>query len=321
MPGAKRGLVAPQNTFLENVIRRCNYANSNFLLANAQITDYPIVYSNEGFSKMVGYSRAEIMQQNCSCSFLYGDLTEKEQIVNIHLALEAQRIEQLEIRLYKKNRTAIWLLMHMAPIKNDRDQVVLILCQFKDITALRQPLDDENTKGLSRILQIARIAKSKQQFNQIDTKDMKDKPSSFTSVMNLGGDLLPQYRQETPKTPPHIILHYSTFKTIWDWLILALTFYTALLVPYNVAFSHRSRHEVSILVLDSVVDVVFCVDIILNFHTTFVGPGGEVVSDPRTIRNDYFKSWFIIDLLSCLPYDIFSLFEHMDDVSSFFHYF
>lgn len=54
--------------------------------------------------------------------------------------------------------------------------------------------------------------------------------------MNLGGDLLPQYRQETPKTSPHIILHYSTFKTIWDWSILALTFYTAFIVPYNIAF-------------------------------------------------------------------------------------
>lgn len=40
----------------------------------------------------------------------------------------------------------LWLLMHMAPIKNDKDLVVLFLCQFKDITALKQPLDDENTK-------------------------------------------------------------------------------------------------------------------------------------------------------------------------------
>ncbi|VDK54355.1 unnamed protein product [Cylicostephanus goldi] len=58
--------------------------------------------------------------------------------------------------------------------------------------------------------------------------------------MNLGGDMLPQYRQETPKTSPHIILHYSTFKTIWDWSILALTFYTAFMVPFNIAFKNRS---------------------------------------------------------------------------------
>lgn len=54
---------------------------------------------------------------------------------------------------------------------------------------------------------------------------------------------------------------------------------------------------------------------VLNFHTTFVGQGGEVVSDPKVIRMNYLKSWFIIDLLSCLPYDVFNAFDHDEDVS------
>ncbi|CAG9534254.1 unnamed protein product [Cercopithifilaria johnstoni] len=135
--------------------------------------------------------------------------------------------------------------------------------------------------------------------------------------MSLGGDLLPQYQQETPKTSPHVILHYSTFKTIWDWSILALTFYTAFIVPYNIAFKtreHPPRGTIDMVALmDSIVDVIFFADILLNFHTTFVGPGGEVVIDPNTIRYNYFKSWFLIDLLSCLPYDIFYMFKHNDE--------
>ncbi|KPM09374.1 potassium voltage-gated channel protein eag-like protein, partial [Sarcoptes scabiei] len=62
-----------------------------------------------------------------------------------------------------------------------------------------------------------------------------------------------------------------------------------------------------------IVDVIFFIDIVLNFHTTFVGPGGEVVSDPKIIRVNYLRSWFIIDLLSCLPYDIFNAFDHTED--------
>lgn len=46
-----------------------------------------------------------------------------------------------------------------------------------------------------------------------------------------------------------------------------------------------------------------------------MGPGGEVVSDPKVIRVNYLKSWFIIDLLSCLPYDVFNAFDHDEDVS------
>ena len=67
--------------------------------------------------------------------------------------------------------------------------------------------------------------------------------------------------------------------------------------------------------MDSIVDVIFFIDIVLNFHTTYVGPGGEVVSDPKVIRLNYLKSWFMIDLLSCLPYDVFNAFDHDDDVS------
>ena len=70
----------------------------------------------------------------------------------------------------------------------------------------------------------------------------------------------------------------------------------------------------SLLVVDSIVDVIFFIDIVLNFHTTYVGPGGEVVSDPAVIRVNYLKSWFIIDLLSCLPYDVFNAFDHDEDV-------
>ncbi|GBP96252.1 Potassium voltage-gated channel protein eag [Eumeta japonica] len=40
-------------------------ADSSFLLANAQIVDYPIVYCNEAFCKMSGYNRAEVMQKSC----------------------------------------------------------------------------------------------------------------------------------------------------------------------------------------------------------------------------------------------------------------
>ena len=68
---------------------------------------------------------------------------------------------------------------------------------------------------------------------------------------------VPHYRQEVPKTPPHIILHYSGFKAYWDWLILVLTFYTAVMVPYNAAFQVRSL-LVTLLTRDT-----FCVSFIV----------------------------------------------------------
>ncbi|KPJ04676.1 Potassium voltage-gated channel protein eag [Papilio xuthus] len=317
MPGGRRGLVAPQNTFLENIIRRSSsQPDSSFLLANAQIVDYPIVYCNETFCKMSGYNRAEVMQKSCRCSWMYGELTEKEAVQRVDRALDHHLADQFEILLYKKNRTPLWLLVHVAPIRNERELVVLFLLTFRDITALKQPIDADDPKGgLSKFAKLARSVTRSRSVLVSALPALKEpaRQSQLAHVLSLSGDVLPQYRQEAPKTPPHILLHYCAFKAIWDWIILCLTFYTAIMVPYNVAFKNKTSEDVSLLVIDSIVDVVFFIDIVLNFHTTFVGPGGEVVSDPKVIRKNYFKSWFLIDLLSCLPYDVFNAFDHDED--------
>lgn len=80
-------------------------------------------------------------------------------------------------------------------------------------------------------------------------------------MMSLSADIMPSYRQEAPKTPPHILLHYCAFKATWDWVILGLTFYTAIMVPYNVAFKNKTSEDVFLLVVDSIVDVIFFIDI------------------------------------------------------------
>uniref|UniRef100_A0A8C5V636 Potassium voltage-gated channel subfamily H member 1 n=1 Tax=Microcebus murinus TaxID=30608 RepID=A0A8C5V636_MICMU len=101
MAGGRRGLVAPQNTFLENIVRRSN--DTNFVLGNAQIVDWPIVYSNDGFCKLSGYHRAEVMQKSSTCSFMYGELTDKDTIEKVRQTFENYEMNSFEILMYKKN--------------------------------------------------------------------------------------------------------------------------------------------------------------------------------------------------------------------------
>ena len=72
------------------------------------------------------------------------------------------------------------------------------------------------------------------------------------------------------------MLHYSRFRCTWDWLILVLTYYTAVMVPYNAAFKGKTVDDIGQLAVDSVVDVVFFVDVLLNCHTSFVTTSGDV---------------------------------------------
>ncbi|XP_055327393.1 potassium voltage-gated channel protein eag-like [Paramacrobiotus metropolitanus] len=314
MPGSKRGLVAPQNTILDsivNLVRRNNWQDACFVLANSQIFEFPIIYCSDTFCKMTGFNRSDVMQKSCVCSFMYGELTDGTCIDRIKQALEKQHHDQLEILLYKKNKSPMWVLMQVAPIRNEKDVTALYLMIFKDITALKQPIEEEENKGLSKFARIARsVTKNRTTFSGLtntasnNVENGKPFPTGAVNVVAL-----PQYRQEAPKTPPHIILHYTTFKTSWDWMILLLTFYTSVMVPYNVAFEWKTSESITTLATDSIVDIVFFIDILLNFHTTFVGPTGAVVSDPKIIRRTYLRSWFLIDLLACMPYDIFNSFD------------
>uniref|UniRef100_A0A8C6KXU3 Potassium voltage-gated channel, subfamily H (eag-related), member 1a n=1 Tax=Nothobranchius furzeri TaxID=105023 RepID=A0A8C6KXU3_NOTFU len=256
-------------------------------------------------------------------NFMYGELTDKDTTEKVRLTFENYEMNSFEILMYKKNRTPVWFFVKIAPIRNEQEKVVLFLCTFSDITAFKQPIEDDSSKGWGKFARLTRaLTSSRGVLQQLQPTVHKGenvhKHSRLAEVLQLGSDILPQYKQETPKTPPHIILHYCLFKTTWDWVILILTFYTAIMVPYNVSFKTK-QNNVTWLVVDSIVDVIFLVDIVLNFHTTFVGPAGEVISDPKLIRMNYLKTWFVIDLLSCLPYDVINAFENVDEgISSLF---
>ncbi|XP_042354280.1 potassium voltage-gated channel subfamily H member 2-like [Plectropomus leopardus] len=57
-------------------------------------------------------------------------------------------------------------------------------------------------------------------------------------------------------------------------------------------------------VVDSIVDIMFIVDIIINFRTTYVNSNDEVVSQSSRIAVHYFKGWFLIDMVAAIPFDL-----------------
>ncbi|KER20379.1 hypothetical protein T265_15326, partial [Opisthorchis viverrini] len=117
----------------------------SFILANARIVDYPIVYCNEGFSKLIGYSRVDIMQKSGNCAYFYGEQTTQEMRDRLLKALDTQTPDQIEMLFYKKNHSPLWLLVCISPVRNEQEEVVLFLLAFRDITMLKTPFEDEES--------------------------------------------------------------------------------------------------------------------------------------------------------------------------------
>ncbi|XP_062847284.1 potassium voltage-gated channel subfamily H member 2 [Trichomycterus rosablanca] len=133
-----------------------------------------------------------------------------------------------------------------------------------------------------------------------------------TQVLSLGADVLPEYKLQAPRIHKWTVLHYSPFKAVWDWLILLLVIYTAIATPYSAAFmlsdadgSQSVCNYCSPLgIVDLIVDIMFIIDILINFRTTYVNANDEVVSHPLRIAVHYFKGWFLIDMVAAIPFDL-----------------
>ncbi|KAK6293241.1 hypothetical protein J4Q44_G00367420 [Coregonus suidteri] len=74
-----------------------------FIIANARVENCAIIFCNDGFCAMCGYSRAEIMQKPCTCNFLYGPHTKRLAIAQMAQALLGSEERKMEINLYRKD--------------------------------------------------------------------------------------------------------------------------------------------------------------------------------------------------------------------------
>jgi len=56
-------------------------------------------------------------------------------------------------------------------------------------------------------------------------------------------------------------------------------------------------------ILNGCIDLVFGIDIFVNFRTTFIDSKGDEIFKPREIGVNYLKFFFWIDLVATLPLD------------------
>nr|DBA19995.1 TPA: hypothetical protein GDO54_015737 [Pyxicephalus adspersus] len=265
------------------------------------------------------------MQKSCACKFLYGQETSEQLKVQIQKALDEKREFKTEMILYKKSGASFWCLLDIVPIKNEKGEVVLFLASHKDISNTKSNLSPDNNKHTEEDLEIytdtrppgfnANRRRSRAVLYHLSGHLQKQDKSKLKLNNNVFGEkpTIPEYKVAAIQKSRFILLHYGTFKAGWDWLILLATFYVAVTVPYNVCFAaarddnSSSRNPPS--VSDIFVEILFMLDILLNFRTTYVSKSGQVVYDPRSICVHYATTWFFVDLIAALPFDLLYAFS------------
>ncbi|OMJ93103.1 hypothetical protein SteCoe_4049 [Stentor coeruleus] len=94
----------------------------------------------------------------------------------------------------------------------------------------------------------------------------------------------------------------STFKNIWNSMIMLLLSYTATILPYRMSFNALQGNNW--VIVDVLIDSVFILDILITFNTALVSFSEKHIYSRKAIAKSYIKSWFLIDLISCIPLEI-----------------
>lgn len=108
------------------------------------------------------------------------------------------------------------------------------------------------------------------------------------------------YNIKQPINPDSMFLFY------WNMYLSLLMIYTAIFLPYYLAFIDEKIFAFEFM--ESLVDFSFLFDVILNFNVSFYktdkSKESKLVRNRRDIAKNYIKTWFFIDLLSSIPFSL-----------------
>lgn len=110
-------------------------AAEGITIADARLPDGPLIYANEGFERMTGYTAAEVLGRNCR--FLQGPLTEPDETAAIRAALDARRPCVVELLNYRKDGTTFWNRLSITPVRGASGEVTHFIGIQSDVSARR----------------------------------------------------------------------------------------------------------------------------------------------------------------------------------------
>ena len=87
-------------------------------------------------------------------------------------------------------------------------------------------------------------------------------------------------------------------------MICVFAFWNCASLPFDVAFRPLSLESQANLAFNLFIDVMFALDLLLNFRTSIVNEiSGEEILKGKEIAKSYLKGMFLPDLLSTIPFD------------------
>jgi len=165
-------------------------AAEGITIADAQRPERPLIYVNDGFERLTGYTSEEAIGR--SCRFLQGEDTDPETVQVIRDALDGQQDCSVEIRNFRKDGTPFWNRLSITPVRDEAGTVTHFIGIQTDVTKRReaeQALLKANAAMQHDLDEAAKIQRAwlPQSLPEIEGFRFA---WSFTPCTELGGDSL-----------------------------------------------------------------------------------------------------------------------------------
>ncbi|XP_030048973.1 potassium/sodium hyperpolarization-activated cyclic nucleotide-gated channel 1 [Microcaecilia unicolor] len=124
------------------------------------------------------------------------------------------------------------------------------------------------------------------------------------SLRMFGSQKAVETEQQRVKIAGFWIIHpYSDFRFYWDLIMLIMMVGNLVIIPVGITF-FTEQTSTPWIIFNVASDTVFLFDLIMNFRTGIVNEdSSEIILDPKVIKMNYLKSWFVVDLISSIPVD------------------
>lgn len=146
-------------------IKAINSANDGITITNMTAPDQPLIFVNEAFERMTGYSKSEIIGQNCR--FLQRNVRDQPGIQIVREAIINHKNCRVVLKNFKKDGTLFWNELSLAPILDSDGK----LCYYVGIQK-----DVSYEKALEEI---------KNEFISIVTHELRTPITSIHGALNI----------------------------------------------------------------------------------------------------------------------------------------
>jgi PAS domain S-box-containing protein len=120
--------------------RALEAVSQGIVITDRELPDNPIIYTNQGFERLTGYSKSESIGRNCR--FLQGPLTDRTIVQELRQAIEKEEAHYCELLNYRKDGSSFWNALALSPVPNKLGKVRYFLGVSFDVSERRR-LEDQ----------------------------------------------------------------------------------------------------------------------------------------------------------------------------------